>query len=128
MDIGPVTRPTQQPAPVVARTDPQPVRQAVTTQLPPEKTVTASTPPQAASVEISRAARAMQESEAEGVRKQTTRDQDTNALVYRETNTRTGEVVQQIPEEAILRLRAYIAAANARPQAETDSEHVTRTA
>jgi flagellar protein FlaG len=130
MDIGPTNRPTQQPAPVVVRPDPPPVREAVTTELSADRTVTAAAPTEAASVEISRAAKAMQENSSEDVRKQTTKDADTNALVYRETNTRTGQVVQQIPEEAILRLRAYIAAAQAQSPArsQTDAEHVTKSA
>ncbi|WP_293863746.1 flagellar protein FlaG [uncultured Alsobacter sp.] len=130
MDIGPLNRPTQQPAPVVARPDPQPVREAVTTELSPAKTVTATAPTEAASVEISRAARALQDSSTEEVRKQTTKDQDTNALVFRKTDTRTGEVVQQIPDEAILRLRAYIAAAQAKTKPDTpaDVEHVAKSA
>jgi uncharacterized FlaG/YvyC family protein len=130
MEIGPLNRPPQQPAPVVVRPDPPPVREAVTTDLSPEKTVSAAPQTEAASVEISRAARAMQDTASEDVRKQTTKDQDTNAIVYRETNTRTGEVVQQIPEEAILRLRAYIAAAQAKPKPDgaVDVEHVAKTA
>ena len=130
MEIGPLNRPTQQPAPVVVRADPQPVREAVTTDLSPAKTVTAAAPTEAASVEISRAARAMQEGTTDDVRKQTTRDQETNSLVFRKTDTRTGQVVQQIPDEAILRLRAYIAAAQAKPQQDgsATAEHVAKTA
>jgi hypothetical protein len=130
MDIGPLNRPTQQPAPVVVRADPPPVREAVATDLSPAKTVTATAPTQAASVEISRAARAMQDNSTDEVRKQTTRDQETNALVFRTTDTRTGEVVQQIPDEAILRLRAYIAAAQAKqkPDGTNNAEHVAKSA
>lgn len=130
MDIGPLNRQTPQPAPVVVRADPQPVREAVATDLSPDKTVTATAPAEAASVEISRAARAMQDNSADEVRKETTKDRETNELVFRTTDTRTGQVVQQIPDEAILRLRAYIAAAQAKPQQESSAgtEHFTKTA
>lgn len=112
MDIGPTIRPSQQPAPVTTRPDPQPVREAVAAELSPEKTVTAPSESQAARVEISRTAEALNKAqkEIEATRREVTQDNETNELVFRETNTKTGEVVQQIPDEAILRLRAYVAA------------------
>ena len=48
MDIGPTARPTTQPAPVTTRPDPQPVREAVAAELPPEKAVTAASEGRAA--------------------------------------------------------------------------------
>jgi hypothetical protein len=34
-------------------------------------------------------------------------DPDSRAVIFQATDTRTGEVVRQIPDEALLRLRAY---------------------
>ncbi len=112
MDIGPLQRPNIPSAQPVVRTDAPAVVNAVETQLPAAASVTAAAETSAARVDISRTARtlqAMDEPEAQSLRRETTRDDESRSLVYRVTDQRTGEVVQQIPEETLLRLRAYIA-------------------
>ncbi len=112
MDVGPTNRPNLPSAQPVMRPDAPTVRTAVPTQGSPANTVTATAETSSTSVEISRAARTLQalsRSDASALRRETTRDEDSEALVYRVTDQKTGEVVQQIPEEAVLRLRAAIA-------------------
>jgi flagellar protein FlaG len=124
MDIGPTNRPNLPSAQPVMRPDAPAVRTAVPTQGPPASAVTAATETAPASVEISRAARTLQalsSNDAAALRRETTRDEDSEALVYRVTDQKTGEVVQQIPEEAVLRLRAYLSEQASRGEDDTGS-------
>lgn len=43
------------------------------------------------------------------VKRETTRDETTESIVFRATDEATGEVIRQIPEEAMLRLRQALA-------------------
>ena len=79
-------------------------QQAVATVLPANKSVAAvdtsaraSTDSAAVRVSISNAA----------VASQVVIDRDTRAVVYQVIDTRTSQVVNQFPEEAVLRRRAY---------------------
>jgi len=84
----------------VVRPEPEAARQAVRTQLPPIKSVTAaetSKAPQRQSVQIDR----------ERLSRQIEFDRDTAELVYRVVDSRTESVVQQVPDEAKRRARAY---------------------
>ncbi len=51
------------------------------------------------------------------------RDQDTASLVFRVTDPKTGDVVMQIPDEVILKARAY-----AREAAPSPGERIAKTA
>jgi uncharacterized FlaG/YvyC family protein len=55
-------------------------------------------------------------------------DRDSKTLVYRVTDQRTGEVVSQVPDEVLLRLRAYVQAVTARRAGEGDGHKVERVA
>lgn len=46
---------------------------------------------------------------ADTIRREEFRDEATNSLVYQAIDTRTGEVVRQIPDESLLRLRRALA-------------------
>jgi flagellar protein FlaG len=121
MDIGPLNRPTSPAAPTPATAGAQPVRTSVATDLPTEQTVTAVSDTAPARVEISRSAQTLQklaqeqeklqrrsERDEATLKRETAMDEASRELVYRVTDERTGKIVQQIPDEALLRLRAYI--------------------
>jgi len=88
--------------PTARRQDhPEPVAE---TDLPPEKVVTAVKETDHAretsdSLEYSR--------QAPELERKTYRDTVTNSLVFREINPDSGEVVRQIPEDSLLRIRRY---------------------
>lgn len=94
-------RPVGVPAPTpVVRPEREAARDGVRTQLPATKSVTASEGAKAAhrdSVQIDR----------ERLSRQMVFDQDTAELVYRVVDRRTENVVQQVPDEAKRRARAY---------------------
>ncbi len=46
------------------------------------------------------------------VRRRVDRDDHSNSFVYRDIDTQSGEVVQQIPTDTLLKLRAYVATMN----------------
>ncbi len=75
------------------------VHHAVTTELPPSQSVTAA--------DVS--ARARSESDAVNVSRsrQVVFDRAAASIVYQVVDTRTSAVLQQFPEEAVLRRRAY---------------------
>jgi hypothetical protein len=107
MDSGLTIRPigqVTQPGP--ARPDPLPAAHAVPTTLAPSQSVTA--------VADSAAARNDAEHQPQYAEKRPRRsrqiviDAATRDIIYRVINERSGQVVQQIPEEVILRLRAYV--------------------
>ena len=52
--------------------------------------------------------RAAIEAAAQDLRRQVIIDPETRDLVFQSVNDRTGEVVRQIPDETLLRLRAYV--------------------
>jgi hypothetical protein len=82
------------------RAEPAPAQQAVASELPPEKSVTA--PPKARAADDqsadSRSARA----------REVVIDNETQQVIFRARNVQSGEVVWQVPEESLLRLRAYV--------------------
>jgi uncharacterized FlaG/YvyC family protein len=94
-------RPAGVPAPApVIRPAPEAARTAVRTQLPAAQSATASEEPKAPrgeSVQIDR----------ERLSRRMDFDQDTAELVYRVVDSRTDSVVQQVPDEAKRRARAY---------------------
>src|SRR5262245_47630181 len=73
--------------------------QAVQTELPPSKTVTATDPGPAVRIDSNVVSRS--------VSNQVVIDRDAASLVYQVVDNRTSQVVKQFPEEAVLRRRAY---------------------
>jgi uncharacterized FlaG/YvyC family protein len=93
-------RPVGAPAPTpVVRPSSVAVQQAVQTQLPAAQTVTA-----AAAVDTSRNDPL---AERDRLARQAIFDRDAAVMVYQVIDNRTESVVRQVPEEAIVRRRAY---------------------
>jgi flagellar protein FlaG len=90
-----------------------PVRQTARTELPADMTVTAAAPVLNVKLDISTVGSAMRSIE-DSVRRATVLDPQTRQMVFRATDQRTGRVIQQIPDEALLRLRAYVQSEAAR--------------
>jgi len=130
MDVGQTSRPNVPSAQPTVRPEPVVQREAVSTQLPPAASVTAAAEAAPTKVEISRTAQtlqALEDPDAMALQRETTRDDETESLVYRVTDPKTGRVVQQIPDESLLRLRAYIAELG-RKTSEAETQGVERTA
>ena len=83
----------------VSRPEPAAVAQAVTTELPPAKAVTAVSP----------AAPALDSavSLSDPYEYQVLVDQATHDVIYRTVDERSRQVVRQVPDQALLRMRAY---------------------
>ena len=133
MDAGSNIRPLASTAAVSpVRQETAPVQGAVRTDLPPTEAVSALADTEAARLDLSAAARRAQEaktkaetkSQGDTIQRTLAEDRDTREMVFKATDTRTGQVVMQIPDEALLRLRAYVAA----QQARQDSATVEKTA
>lgn len=88
----PAAAPVDRPAPEAAR-------QAVPTQLPPAKSVTAPEKPRATRNDLS--------SDSDRLSRQVIYDQDSAEIVYQVVDRRNDNVVHQVPEEAKVRARAY---------------------
>jgi len=103
MDSGLTVRPvgmtTQSGA---VRPDAAPVREAVSTNLAPAQTVTAAAKPEEARQDALQSGT----SDPSYVRK-IILDAQSREVIYRVIDPKSGRVVRQIPEEAMLRLRAY---------------------
>ena len=104
MDSGLTIRPTASVAETVyVRPEAAPVRTAVATTLAPSQSVTAAPETHSASYDSARRAVADQ---------QTTRqiviDPQSREVIYRVIDVRTGQVNHQVPDEALLRLKAYV--------------------
>ena len=80
----------------LARADPSPVQQTVRTDLPAEKAVTAVASTSAA-----------QQTSPESLSRQYIVDPQVREVIYRVMDTRTRQVVWQVPDQALLRSRAY---------------------
>ncbi len=97
MDSGLTVRPAaataQSPG---VRLDAAPVRDAVRTDLAPAQSVTASTKP----VEV----------RPDDTKRKIIVDSHSREVIYQVLDAGSGRVVRQIPEEATLRLRAYVRA------------------
>ena len=103
MDSGLTVRPTGAAAQQgYVRPEPAPARQTVATELAPSQSVTASADGAAARNDG-------QKSPAQQA--QTTRefilDPHSREVIFRVRDERSGRVVRQVPDEALLRLRAY---------------------
>lgn len=100
-NIKPVGAPVA--APVVQHVS-EAAQHAVTTQLPPRQSVSAADAPSRANID-SDAVRVSISNAA--VSNQVVIDRDARAVVYQVVDNKTSQVVQQFPEEAVLRRRAY---------------------
>jgi hypothetical protein len=105
MDAGLTIRPTANVAEIaLVRPEPAPVRPSVATTLAPSKTVTAA-------ANSNRAHGHDPAQNAIAQQQQMTReviiDAQTREVIFRVINERTGEVDRQVPDAALLRLRAY---------------------
>jgi uncharacterized FlaG/YvyC family protein len=85
--------------PVVDRVATTPVVQAVATELSPAKSVTA--------VGTAQPARSDVASSAENYQHTVILDPATQDLIFRVIDVRSRQVVRQVPDEALLRMRAY---------------------
>lgn len=102
MDTGLAVRPTPSTAqPNVVRHEPAPAQQAVATDLTPAQSVTASN----GSSETTRQDSAQTAQDAH-VRK-VILDAHSREVIYQVLDAGSGRVVRQVPDEAMLRLRAY---------------------
>lgn len=108
MEIGGMTKPAPVPAP--PRPDAVAAAGAVKTELPREASVQAA--PEAPAVRFegrddaearARVAQALREV----IDRNTEIDPKTREVVFQQVDRATGEVVRQVPDEALLRLRAY---------------------
>jgi hypothetical protein len=100
METGLTTRPgvaTQ----AVVRPEPVPARQTVATELAPSQSVTAS----------AESANARNDGPNNALLKGTARefvlDAQSREMIFRVVDVRSGRVVRQVPDEALMRLRAY---------------------
>jgi hypothetical protein len=84
--------------PVVDRVPSAPVAQAVATDLSPAKSVTAIEPVQSARNDASA---------SENFQHTVLLDPATQDLIFRVIDVRSRQVVRQVPDEALLRMRAY---------------------
>jgi uncharacterized FlaG/YvyC family protein len=103
MDTGLTIRPTGAAAQQSSvRPEPAPARQTVATELAPSQSVTAS---------ANSAAARNDEQKSAALQAQTTReivlDPHSREVIFRVRDERSGRVVRQVPDEALLRLRAY---------------------
>ncbi len=101
--IKPVGAPVVAP---IARPTPDAVREAVPTQLPPDKTVTAA--PGVSHVNISPAN--YQQVDSDRISKGVIIDRDAKEIVFVSVDKKTNQVINQYPEETRLRTRAYLRA------------------
>lgn len=99
MDTGLAIRPTTTTTQPIVRPEPAPAAEAVATDLAPAQSVTAAAGSNAPRHDATSAPDAQ-------VRK-IVLDAHSRELIYQVLDADSGRVVRQIPEEAMLRLRAY---------------------
>ena len=107
-------------APVMPRTDVTPVRAAVPTLLPqPDQSVAASIEHQAARFDGNHGrprarAELLDAAVLREIEREVEFNDETNDLVSKTLNAKTGQVINQFPAEQILKLRAYVQSQAAR--------------
>jgi uncharacterized FlaG/YvyC family protein len=102
-NIKPVGAPVATP---VIRPAPEAVREAVPTQLPPDKTVSAA--PRALQPNISAAN--YQQVDSDRISKEVIIDKGAGEIVFVSVDKKSNQVIDQYPEESRLRSRAYLRA------------------
>ena len=109
MEMGSIAK----PAPVSAHNAPQrvgPIAGAVRTELPPEASVQQVAEVEAVRFDPSDGAHDRAKLDAalrDMIDRRITIEPKTREVVYQTINRESGEVIRQIPDEALLRLRAY---------------------
>jgi uncharacterized FlaG/YvyC family protein len=136
-------------APPVSRADVTAQAGSVAVELPPEKTVQSAPAGSAVNVEV-RAEMRDAQSRADGERRAQANDQNnrqaartadetverkliidpkTRAIVLQKKDPQTGETISQLPDEALLKLRAYSRELSERAREAAEAQHqVERTA
>lgn len=111
MDLGTTTKPAAVMAPQApARGETTLAPGSVRTELPARSVVTAAKPAEKVRYEPTDSARDSVSRDLAlraGMRRQMDIDEATSAIVTQVIDEQSGEVVRQLPEEALLRLRAY---------------------
>jgi hypothetical protein len=101
MDTGLVSRPTPSSAQsAIVRLDSAPVREAVATDLAPAQSVTAANGAEAPRHDSAPAVQ-------DGNVRKIILDAHSREVIYQVLDVSSGQVVRQVPDEAMLRLRAY---------------------
>jgi hypothetical protein len=123
MDAGLTIRPTANVAETaLVRPEPSPVRAAVATTLAPAKSVTAAQNSNRPSGhDPAQNALAQQQQ----MTREVVIDSQTREVIFRVIDVRTGEVDHQVPDAALLRLRAYnrtLASGEPPVEGDTDTE------
>lgn len=113
MDFSNVAKPPAgAPVATVQRADPAgPSRPVAKTELSPDKAVSQVAPPDAVKLDTSPGAAdraALEAVIARALEKRLEVDASSKAVVFRAEDPKTGEVVDQIPSEQALKLRAYL--------------------
>jgi hypothetical protein len=108
-NVKPVGAPVAAPA---IRPAPEAVREAVPTQLPPDKSVSASAP----LLHTNISAANYQQVDSDRISKGVIIDRDAAEIVYVSVDKKTNQIINQFPEASRLRTRAYLRAMDAAKQ------------
>jgi hypothetical protein len=110
-NVKPVGAPVAAP---IIRPAPEAVREAVPTQLPPDKSVSASAPLLHTNISTAN----YQQVDSDRISKGVIIDRDAAEIVYVSIDKKTNQVINQYPEESQLRTRAYLRAMDTAKQDE----------
>jgi hypothetical protein len=102
-NIKPVGAPVAAP---IIRPEPEAAREAVPTQLPPDKAVTATDPLPHPALSAAN----YQQADADRISRRVVIDQAAAEVVYVSVDKKTNQIINQFPEESRLRTRAYLRA------------------
>jgi hypothetical protein len=127
MEAGLSIRPSASvPETALLRSDPLPARTAVATTLAPGKSVTATVDSNRSSGHDAghNALSQRQQQQQQRMSREVFIDPQSREVIFRVMDVRTGQVDYQMPDEALLRMRAYTRAM-ANGEAPLESEHNT---
>ncbi|MDB5563931.1 MAG: hypothetical protein JWP84_497 [Tardiphaga sp.] len=117
-NVKPVGAPVAAP---IVRPAPEAAREAVPTQLPPDKSVSASD----ALLKSNIAAANYQQVDSDRISKGVIIDRDAAEIVYVSVDKKTNQIINQYPEESRLRTRAYLRAMDtAKQNAKQDERRI----
>ena len=132
MEIGSLSRTATAPASnAPQRADAVAPAGAVRTELAPEAAVQPVREAEAVRLDLSNDARsraALDQALAETIARRIEIDPKTREVVYQTVDRETGEVVRQVPDQALMRLRAYAREMRALRDADADAQRVERIA
>lgn len=124
MEPGSITRPASAPPPASPQRVEAPAQAgAARTDLPPERSAQQSDAVEAVRFEPSKGVEARAALEAavqDVIQRNVVIDPKSREIVFQSVDRRTGEVVRQVPEEALLKLRAYAREMRAADSSEHD--------